>query len=61
MKNKLVALLEVRKLMALATTTLFIALALMGSLEVAFIQTVIISVISFYFGKTTTINEKGDK
>lgn len=59
MKKKLTALLEVRKLMALITILLFSAMALMGKLEISFVQSVIISVVSFYFGKTTSINEKG--
>lgn len=53
MKSKLTQLLEVRKLIALSSVLLFIVLAVMGSLQVDFIQTVIITVISFYFGKTT--------
>ena len=53
MQKKLIQLLEVRKLIALGSIILFIALAMMGRLQVDFIQTVIITVISFYFGKTT--------
>lgn len=61
MKNKLINLLEVRKLIALLTVLLFIILSLLGVLETNFIQTVIITVISFYFGKTSSINERGNK
>lgn len=53
MKEKLASLIEVRKLIALSSVLLFIILAIMGKLQVDFIQTVIITVISFYFGKTT--------
>lgn len=60
MKNKLVNLLEVRKLIALLTVLLFIILSLFGALETNFIQTVIITVISFYFGKTSNVNERGN-
>lgn len=52
MKNKFTNLLEVRKLMALLSMLLFIILSLLGRLEVAFIQTVIITIVSFYFGKS---------
>lgn len=60
MIKKLQALIEVRKIIALVTIALFATLALLGRLEVAFIQTVIISIVSFYFGKTSAVNEKGD-
>ncbi len=60
MMKKLQALIEVRKLIALSTILLFVALALLDRLEVAFIQTVIISIVSFYFGKTSAVNEKGE-
>lgn len=53
MKQKLASLVEVRKLIALSSVLLFIVLAVMERLQVDFIQTVIITVISFYFGKTT--------
>ncbi len=61
MMDKIIALLEVRKLIALLIVLLFVTLSLWGVLEVNFIQTVIISVISFYFGKTSTIIENSDK
>ncbi len=60
MIKKVMNLLEVRKIMALVVILLFSALSLMDKLDVSFVQSVIISVISFYFGKTTSINEKGD-
>ncbi|UUV25834.1 MULTISPECIES: hypothetical protein [Lysinibacillus] len=61
MKQKFSALIEVRKLIALLTVLLFVTLSLMGNLETNFIQTVVISVISFYFGKTSNVNERGEK
>lgn len=60
MKTKLAALIETRKLIALSTILLFIVLSVMGVLEVQFIQTVIISVISFYFGKAQSLDRVGD-
>lgn len=57
MKQKLSALIEVRKLIALSIVLLFVVLSLIGTLETNFIQTVVISVISFYFGKTSNIKE----
>lgn len=57
-KEKLANLIEVRKIIALLTVVTFIVLAFMGVLEVNFIQTMIVTVISYYFGKTSNINEK---
>jgi len=59
-KSKFAALIETRKLIALSTILLFIILSVMGVLEVQFIQTVIISVISFYFGKAQSLDKVGD-
>jgi hypothetical protein len=61
MKGKLSALIEVRKITALLIVLLFITLSLMKVLEVNFIQTVIISVVSYYFGKSTALDTKGDR
>lgn len=60
MKTKLSALIETRKLIALSTILLFIILSIMNVLEVQFIQTVIISVVSFYFGKAQSLDKVGD-
>jgi len=54
--NKLIELLEVRKIMSLIIVGLFVILALKSKLETQFIQTVIIAVISFYFGKATALD-----
>lgn len=60
MKEKLSALIEIRKITTLLIVALFIILSLMKVLEVNFIQTVIISVVSYYFGKSTAL-DKSDK
>lgn len=57
MKQKFAALIEVRKLVALSTMALFIVLSLLGRLEVNFIQTVIVSVVSYYYGKSTALDK----
>lgn len=57
MKKKLSALLEVRKIMALTIIILFIVLSLKQTLQIEFVQTVIISIISFYFGKSTALDQ----
>lgn len=57
MLRKISNLIEVRKIIALMTFALFIALSLMNVLEVNFVQTVIITVISFYFGKSTALDK----
>jgi quinol-cytochrome oxidoreductase complex cytochrome b subunit len=63
LKERLYSLIDVRKLTAILIVVLFIVLSLLGTLEVNFIQTVIISVISFYFGKSTALDtpKEGDK
>jgi hypothetical protein len=62
MREKLSALIEVRKITALLVVLLFITLSLMKVLEVNFIQTVIISVVSYYFGKSTALDvQKGER
>ena len=58
MKKKLENLIETRKIIAILTTFLFIGLACFGVLEVNFIQTMIVTVISYYFGKTSAIEEQ---
>ena len=56
-RSKLYRLIETRKLMALFVIVLFGILAINGTLETNFIQTVIITVISFYFGKSTALDD----
>lgn len=51
--NKFRALIEVRKLVALSLTALFIVMALRGQFSPESAFTVIVSVISYYFGKTS--------
>lgn len=58
MMKKLSALVEVRKIIAIVTVLLFVALSFMEVLEVNFIQTVIITIVSFYFGKSTALDKQ---
>lgn len=58
MKSKLTNLIETRKIMALLVILLFIALSLLNRLDKDFIQTVIISVIAYYFGKATALDQQ---
>ncbi|MER1959167.1 MAG: hypothetical protein ABS942_17425 [Solibacillus sp.] len=60
MKNKLSALIEVRKIIAFITVAVFVILALKGSLQTDFIQNVVLMVIAFYFAKSTAL-DGGDK
>lgn len=57
MMKKISALVEVRKIIAIVTVALFVALSLMEVLETNFIQTVIITIVSFYFGKSTALDK----
>lgn len=57
MKKKLEALIEVRKLIALGAMLLFIVLAFMGVIEPKLIEYVIVTVISFYFAKSTALDK----
>ncbi len=59
--NSLIKLIQVRKLMALSITVLFLTMSLMGQLETNFVQTVIIAVVSFYFGKSTALDRPNEK
>ena len=61
MKDKLVALLEVRKIMAFVTILLFVVLSIMGTLETNFIQNIILTIIAFYFAKSTALDKGDDK
>ena len=61
MKNKISNLIEVRKITALLVVFLFVVLSFTGKLETNFIQTVIISVVAYYFGKSTALDKaKGE-
>jgi hypothetical protein len=57
LKQKLSNLIEVRKITALLIVMLFIALSFQGVLEIVFIQNIIISVVAFYFGKSTALDK----
>lgn len=61
MLRKLEALIEVRKIIALLTTGLFIFLAVMQEIDAKLIEYVVVSVIAYYFGKSTALDRpKGD-
>lgn len=53
---KLVSLLEVRKLISLGIAIMFIFLACVGRIDAKLIEYVVISVISFYFAKSTALD-----
>lgn len=55
--EKLAKMVETRKIIALLIVVVFIVLSFKGVLETNFIQTVIITVISFYFGKSTALDD----
>lgn len=54
--KKVSALIEVRKIIALVVTWLFIYLAVKGRINSEFIEYVIVSVISYYFAKSTALD-----
>jgi len=56
MKEKFIELLGVRKLITLAVIAIFIVMALNGELEIKFVEHIIISVISYYFAKSTALD-----
>ncbi|MEK4650855.1 hypothetical protein [Niallia sp. FSL W8-0954] len=60
MKKKLSALLEVRKIIALSVIILFIILSLKNVLQTDFIQTVIVTIVSFYFAKSTALDKSNE-
>jgi hypothetical protein len=55
-KSKLVALIEIRKIIAILVTVLFIYLAVTDRLDHQFIMNVIIMIVSFYFAKSTALD-----
>ncbi|MPM91952.1 hypothetical protein SDC9_139086 [bioreactor metagenome] len=56
MIQRLSKLIEVRKLIALSITALFIALALMGKIDMKLVEYVVTTVIAFYFAKSTALD-----
>ncbi len=56
MKEKLTALIEVRKIIALLITLLFIGLSITGSISSDKTFEVVLIVIAFYFGKSTALD-----
>lgn len=57
MKEKLSALIEVRKIIALLITLLFIGLSITGSISSDKTFEVVLIVIAFYFGKSTALDK----
>ncbi|WP_113673769.1 hypothetical protein [Vallitalea guaymasensis] len=57
MKEKLTSLLEVRKIIAILVVVLFIALSITGSIDADKSYSVILMVVSFYFGKSTALDK----
>ncbi|MFJ6266477.1 hypothetical protein ACIQGW_16010 [Lysinibacillus xylanilyticus] len=67
--EQLAKLLEIRNIIALSVSVLFVALSLTRVLQVDFIQSIIMAVVIFFFAKGSTYDEtrkypedeKGDK
>ncbi|GMQ61523.1 hypothetical protein [Vallitalea maricola] len=57
MKEKLTALLEVRKIIALIVAILFFILSMMGAITLDKAFEVVLMVIAFYFGKSTALDK----
>jgi len=60
MKSKLAALIEVRKLITLSVTVLFIYLAVFQFIDSKFVEYMISMVIGYYFGKSTALDKSGE-
>ncbi|MCT4597818.1 MAG: hypothetical protein N4A50_08105 [Vallitalea sp.] len=56
MKEKLITLLEVRKIIALLVTILFVILSLLGEIASDKVFEIVLMVIAFYFGKSTALD-----
>lgn len=57
MREKLIQLIEVRKIIAFLITGVFVVLSLSGKLDVEFIKNVVLMVIAFYFAKSTALDK----
>jgi uncharacterized protein involved in exopolysaccharide biosynthesis len=57
MKEKLTALLEVRKIIALLITILFVVLSLTGKISADKAFEIVLMVITFYFAKSTALDK----
>lgn len=57
MKEKLQNLLEVRKIIALLVTVLFVALSLLGTIAPDKVFEIVLMVIAFYFAKSTALDK----
>lgn len=58
--DKLKKLIEVRKLIALSITLMFIILSFIGRTDAKLVEYVVIAVISFYFAKSTALDKPND-
>lgn len=54
--ERLSRLIDVRKMIALSITGLFITLALMGEIDKKLVEYVVTTVIAFYFAKSTALD-----
>lgn len=61
MISKLADLIEVRKLISIAITVLFIVLAVMGRIDTKLVEYVVTTVIAFYFAKSTALDSPSTK
>lgn len=52
--SKIADLFETRKLMSLSLVATFCVLALTGSMEVTAVKEIVLMVVAFYFGKSST-------
>lgn len=61
MLDKLIGLIEVRRIIALITIIVFTILALKGELDSDFIKSIVTVVITFYFAKETALDKNNQE
>lgn len=59
MIKKLEALIEVRKIIALVILVVFVYMSVTKQLDEEFVKYTVLSVVSFYFGKSTALDKPG--
>ena len=57
MKEKLIDLIEVRRIIALLVTVIFVVLAFLGKIENQFVENIILMVVTYYFAKETALDK----
>lgn len=57
MKEKLMDLIEVRRIIALMVAVIFVILAFIGRIENQFVENVILMVVTYYFAKETALDK----